>query len=147
MVPASPGTGVIAGASVRAPLEMLGVQDCLTKAFGSTNPKNLVKAVINGLEQLRSKELIASLRGVDLGSSMVEDAIERSKAFMTTGGSGEKAVAPVNTVGDKKARGGRGGRGGDGGRGRGGSGGGGQRRRRTGEGEAPEGAAEPAPQE
>jgi small subunit ribosomal protein S5 len=129
---------------------MLGVQDCLTKAFGSTNPKNLVKAVINGLEQLRSKELIASLRGVDLGSSMVEDAIERSKAFMTTGGSGEKAVAPVNTVGDKKARGGRGGRGGDSGRGgRGGSGGsGGARRRRTGEGEAPaEGSTEPAPQQ
>src|SRR5687767_10902139 len=88
MVPASPGTGVIAGAAVRAPLEMLGVQDCLTKAYGSTNPKNLVKAVINGLEQLRSKELIASLRGVDLGTTSVEDAIERSKAFITASGTG-----------------------------------------------------------
>jgi small subunit ribosomal protein S5 len=113
MVPASPGTGVIAGAAVRAPLEMLGVQDCLTKAYGSTNPKNLVKAVMNGLSQLRSKELVAQLRSVDLGTTSVEDAIERSKAFITTVSGGEKAVAPVNTVGQdsKSGRGGRGGRG------------------------------------
>jgi small subunit ribosomal protein S5 len=116
MVPASPGTGVIAGAAVRAPLEMLGVQDCLTKAYGSTNPKNLVKAVINGLSQLRSKELIAELRGLDLGVSQVEEAIERSKAFATIS-TGAKAVAPVNTVGQERGggRGGRGGRGGGGG--------------------------------
>lgn len=120
MLPASPGTGVIAGAAVRAPLEMLGVQDCLTKAYGSTNPKNLVKAVIDGLSQLRSKELIAELRGVDLGISSIEEAIERSKAFMTTSSGGEKAVAPVNVVGQENKRGGRGGRGGPqrGGRGR-----------------------------
>lgn len=109
MLPASPGTGVIAGAAVRAPLEMLGVQDCLTKAYGSTNPKNLVKAVIHGLGQLRTKELIASLRGVELGLTGVEEAIEKSKAFITTT-SGEKAVAPVNKVGQdsKSGRGGRG---------------------------------------
>jgi small subunit ribosomal protein S5 len=116
MVPASPGTGVIAGAAVRAPLEMLGVQDCLTKAYGSTNPKNLVKAVMNGLEQLRTRETVGSLRGLDLGTTSVEDAIERSKAFMTTS-TGEKAVAPVNTVG-QESKGGRG----RGGRGRGGEG-------------------------
>jgi small subunit ribosomal protein S5 len=141
MVPASPGTGVIAGAAVRAPLEMLGVQDCLTKAYGSTNPKNLVKAVINGLEQLRSKEQIASLRGVDLGSSSVEESIERSKAFMTTY-TGERAVAPVNVVGEKskgRGRGGRGGRGGQDGGGRG-------SRRRRGPAEGGPEASEAAPE-
>lgn len=112
MVPASPGTGVIAGAAARAVLEMMGVQDCLTKAFGSTNPKNLVKAALDGLSQLRSKELIAELRGADLGMTTVEEAIERSKAFITTSGTGEKAKAPVNLVG-QDSKGGRGGRGGD----------------------------------
>jgi small subunit ribosomal protein S5 len=142
MVPASPGTGVIAGAAVRGPLEMLGVQDCLTKAYGSTNPKNLVKAVMNGFAQLRSKETIAALRSMDLGTTTVEDAIERSKAFMVGTGTGEKAVAPVNTVGqdNKRGRGGRGGRGGDGG------GRGGRRGRRGGEEGGPaEGTAEAAP--
>jgi small subunit ribosomal protein S5 len=125
MLPASPGTGVIAGAAVRAPLEMLGVQDCLTKSYGSTNPKNLVKAVMDGLSQLRSKEMVAELRGVEVGITTVEEAIERSKAFVTTT-TGEKAVAPVNVVG-QSAKGGRG-RGGRG-RGEGHEGGGGRRGR------------------
>ncbi len=97
MIPASPGTGVIAGASVRAPLEMLGVQDCLTKAFGSTNSKNLVKAVIDGLGKLKSKEMVQELRGQDLGRTVVEEAVERGEAYMPTR-SGEKAKAPVNLV-------------------------------------------------
>ena len=66
LVPASPGTGVIAGSSVRAVLEYAGVQDVLTKIFGSTSPKNVVKATLNGLLRLRSKEIAESLRGVQI---------------------------------------------------------------------------------
>jgi len=85
LIPASPGTGVIAGAAVRAPLEMMGVQDCLTKCYGSTNPKNLVKAVLDGLGKLRSKELVEELRGVDLGETAVEESIRRSEAMLAGG--------------------------------------------------------------
>ncbi len=64
LVPAGRGTGVIAGASVRAVLECAGVSDVLTKAYGSTSPKNLVKATLDGLNQLRSLSTIQKLRGV-----------------------------------------------------------------------------------
>jgi small subunit ribosomal protein S5 len=64
LVPASPGTGVIAGSSARAVLEYAGVQDVLTKVYGSTSAKNVVKATLNGLLKLRSKEMVESLRGV-----------------------------------------------------------------------------------
>ena len=147
MLPASPVPASSRARRFAPPLEMLGVQDCLTKAYGSTNPKNLVKAVLDGLSQLRTKQMIQDLRGMDLGLTAVEEAIEKSKAFMTaTGGGGEKAKAPVNTVGDAKGRGG--GRGGRGGRDGGGAGGGGGRGRRgrdetAGDGTAPA-AAPPA---
>ena len=66
LVPASPGTGVIAGAAVRAVCEAAGIHDILTKSFGSNNSVTLVKATINALEQLRSQSEIERLRGVSL---------------------------------------------------------------------------------
>lgn len=66
MVPASPGTGVIAGTSVRAVLELAGVHDVLTKSYGSNTPQNLVRATFNGLRQLVTREEVEQLRGVKL---------------------------------------------------------------------------------
>ena len=66
LIPARPGTGVIAGEAVKAVVESAGVTDILTKSIGSPNPVNLVKAVMQGLESLRTKETVAALRGVEL---------------------------------------------------------------------------------
>lgn len=68
MVPASAGTGVIAGSSARAILEFAGIRNVLTKIYGSTSAKNVAKAVMDGLLKLRNKKTIESLRGVEIES-------------------------------------------------------------------------------
>lgn len=66
MVPAGPGTGVIAGDAVRAVCESTGIENILTKSFGSNNPVVLVKAAVNALQQLRTQQEVERLRGVSL---------------------------------------------------------------------------------
>ncbi|MGH2500627.1 MAG: 30S ribosomal protein S5 [Candidatus Limnocylindria bacterium] len=65
--PASKGTGVIAGGSVRAVVESAGIHDILSKSLGSSNPVNVVRATMRALERLRSPETVADMRGVPIG--------------------------------------------------------------------------------
>ena len=66
LIPAAPGTGVIAGAAVRAVADCLGLKDLLSKCYGSNNSKNVVKATLNGLRRIRTRAEVERLRGVSL---------------------------------------------------------------------------------
>jgi small subunit ribosomal protein S5 len=64
--PASEGTGIIAGGSVRAVFELAGVHNILSKSIGTSTPINMLRATFAGLKELRTKEQVAKMRGVDV---------------------------------------------------------------------------------
>lgn len=66
--PASRGTGIIAGGPVRAVMEAVGVHDILTKAIGTSNPHNVLRATMSGLASLRSAESVSDVRGMTLST-------------------------------------------------------------------------------
>jgi small subunit ribosomal protein S5 len=122
LIPAAPGTGVVAGQKVRAVLELAGITDCLTKCYGSTNAFNAIKAVFDTLGQVRSPDSVAEVRGVTLEPTKIQEMLERNAGAFAA------APPPRPKPPQQNERGG-----GRGGRGRGG----GQRRRGPRDGGAP----------
>jgi small subunit ribosomal protein S5 len=92
MRPAAPGTGVIAGAAVKAVLVAAGVQNVLTKTFGSTNPVNVLKATVAALQALRTRETVERLRGAPL------DPYAWPKLEVTAAPAEAAAAAPAATA-------------------------------------------------
>lgn len=80
--PASPGTGIIAGKTVRAVVEAAGVRDVLTKSLGSKNAANVVKATLAALRRLRLKEDIYRIRGLEIKKNVVLESVPAVKSII-----------------------------------------------------------------
>lgn len=99
--PASAGTGVIAGTTVRAMVELAGIKNVLTKSFGSNNPINLVKATFDALTSMRLREEVEKLRGVKLdpvGTRRFEQPVVSSAVESNNAGENNSAVESSDAV-------------------------------------------------
>jgi small subunit ribosomal protein S5 len=96
--PASPGTGIIAGKTVRAVAESAGIKDLLSKSLGSNNPSNVVKATLAGLQQLRLREDIYRDRGIEIPKKAVAPPVAPASAPAKPATTPGAAAAPVAAV-------------------------------------------------